>query len=461
MRRYTILLIFSFTLFSSCEKYFEVDLDDSQVLSDVVFEDDRNAKSALIGVYKQAINAQLMSGGPQGVSAVTGLSADELINPIQDPIFVQFQRNELLVNNSILQSQWTHGYELIYQVNDIIASLEKSKNVSAPVKQQLTGESYFIRALCHFFLTNMFGDIPIITSEDYRINAKASRASQYLVYEQIVNDLKNAQMLLTDTYPDTERVRANKAAVTALLARVYLYMQNWDAAIASADEVIANPAYSIVTDMNNVFLKESEETIFQLASHDNSNTGDAAAFIPDGALGSLNHIMNDVLYNSFEPGDQRKALWTGTVTVEGSGEQLHYAFKYKEFRFGVPTVEHNIVLRLAEQYLIRAEAYAHKSQLDKAIENVDEIRDRAGLPLIADTDPGISQAALLNRIIEERRHELFTEWGHRWFDLKRTKRANDVIGPLKPNWSANDTLYPVPRSEFALNPNLGEQNKGY
>jgi len=122
--------------------------------------------------------------------------------------------------------------------------------------------------------------------------------------------------------------------------------------------------------------------------------------------------------------------------------------------------ENSTVLRLAEQYLIRAEARAQQNKLDLAIADVDVIRARAGLPLIANTNPSISKTALLDAIMQERRVELFTEWGHRWFDLKRTGKALAVLSAIKPGFTSDDLLYPIPESELNKNPFL-EQNPGY
>jgi len=96
-----------------------------------------------------------------------------------------------------------------------------------------------------------------------------------------------------------------------------------------------------------------------------------------------------------------------------------------------------------------------------AVADIDEIRQRAGLPLISETNPGIGQAQLLDAIFHERRVELFTEWGHRWFDLKRTGRASSILQGLKPGWKDTDILLPIPESELLLNPNLNPQNPGY
>ena len=116
-----------------------------------------------------------------------------------------------------------------------------------------------------------------------------------------------------------------------------------------------------------------------------------------------------------------------------------------------------MVLRLSEQYLIRSEARARLEKYSEASIDINAIRHRAGL---SDTTAGSIDEFIL--IVEkERQKELFTEWGHRWFDLKRLLRADAVLQPVKgENWQETDKLYPIPASELLSNPNL-TQNDGY
>jgi hypothetical protein len=119
-----------------------------------------------------------------------------------------------------------------------------------------------------------------------------------------------------------------------------------------------------------------------------------------------------------------------------------------------------MVLRLAEQYLIRSEARAMKNNFAGAIEDLDVLRVRAGLPMLSANNEDLSKEELLNTILEERRKELFTEWGHRWLDLKRTNKAENFLSILSEEWNNTDIFYPVPAQERMKNPNL-TQNPGY
>ena len=119
-----------------------------------------------------------------------------------------------------------------------------------------------------------------------------------------------------------------------------------------------------------------------------------------------------------------------------------------------------MVMRLAEQYLIRAEARIRLDNFAGGIEDINVIRERAGIEFLPSEGGGISKEELIEIMLEERRRELFSEWGHRWFDLKRTGRAEEILGNGSPTWENTDLLYPLPREERMKNPNL-TQNPGY
>lgn len=159
------------------------------------------------------------------------------------------------------------------------------------------------------------------------------------------------------------------------------------------------------------------------------------------------------MVESFEPQDLRSKKWIDSLSIEP--DIYYFPTKYK-VRTGTPVTEYSMVLRLAEQYLIRAEARVHQGDLTGAAEDVKKIRNRAGLTNIELS----STSQALNSIYAERKLELFTEGGHRWLDLKRTDRATEVLSPKKPEWQPTDVLYPIPQNELNNNPNLN-QNPGY
>jgi hypothetical protein len=258
---------------------------------------------------------------------------------------------------------------------------------------------------------------------------------------------------------------------------VYLYLGQYDDAAAQASTVIGKTAqYSLVTDPNNVFLKNSTEAIWQLKQDVNIKTEGTATpegmqFIaqPKPNTGLIVQEISPQLMNAFEPGDLRRTAWIDSTnqTVYGGGPtNNYYPYKYKtgasNYVFaGVPK-EYYMVLRLAEQYLIRAEAEAKGSNggAAAAIADLNVLRSRAGLtPITA----GISQDSLWSAVSHERQIELFCEWGHRWFDLRRMGLAHAVLSAIltKQPWAGDyQFLYPIPTTEITDDHNLA-QNPGY
>jgi hypothetical protein len=443
------LLLFTATL-SSCKKFIEVPLPINQLDENNVFTDDKTANSAVIGIY-----SNMEFSPPIGIylTLLSGLSADELTSTSGDNGFLQFADNTYTPGNPYVASVWSI-YVDIYQANSCIQGLETSTALDPGSKNQLLGESMFSRAFCYFYLVNLFGDVPLVTSTDYRINDTISRTPSTRVYQQIVTDLTTAQSLLVAAYPTDQRVRPNLWTATALLSRTYLYTRQWAAAESQASSIINSGVYTF-SGLDSVFLNNSNETIWQLMPLDPTlNTQEAAYFIP-GPTEIPTYPLTTGLVNDFEPGDNRLAAWTAN-TVIGS-QVFYYPYKYK-ITGGSPSSEYHIMFRLAEQYLIRAEARMQQGNITGAIGDVNTIRSRAGLiPLLLSLTADETAAA----IAQERRIELFAELGHRWMDLKRTANVDVVIGALKPStWQPATALWPVPQDQISANPSL-TQNKGY
>lgn len=458
MKIYRYILIFSFVgsliIHQSCEELIEVDNPQTQLISETVFEDDLTASASIAGLYSQLT---FESGGFSSITFLASMSADEIMS-LTNPEDMQFFENSILPTNSKVGSIWQSSYRNIYLTNVIIEGLENSKNVTPALKNQLIGEAKFLRAFRHFYLVNLFGNIPYVETTDFRTNGTILREEPSEVYEKIIRDLIQAKELLaTDySYSKNERVRPNKSTATALLARAYLYTKNWPNAEEEATEIINTSLYSLKQNLNDVFLKNSTETIWQLIPPNaQTYTNDGSTFNQPTSYG--NSIISTSLVNTFESGDNRKANW---IDTGASGAQnWNYANKYKEASFNGSGKEYSTVLRLAEQFLIRAETRAMQNKLvgpNSAESDLNTIRNRAGLP----NTSAVTQSEMLSAIEQERRVELFTEWGHRWLDLKRTNRSEEVLGSTKTQWNSFDVLYPIPVSELLVNPNIS-QNTGY
>lgn len=417
-----------------------------------VFSNDNTALSAVSGLYASLLLSQRLTSG--GLSIYAGLSADEIETTASNPYADPFLLNSLSAeDNTVNYNFYNFSYKTIYQCNAILEGLTKSSGMTPSIKSQLIGEVKVVRALIYFYLINLFGDVPLITSTNYEVNARLPRTPLAKVYELIISDLKEAQSLLTPEYPSADKARPNRFAATALLARVYLYLKQWADAETQATAIISTGSYSLSANLDLVFTINNTETIWEIIN-DNGNTTEGSVFIPFFLTSAPRYQITSSLLNSFENGDARKIAWLSSTIVSGSA--YFFPYKYK-IRSTSPINEANQVFRLAEQFLIRAEARSQQNNFLGAQADLNMIRNRAGLPNTTAT----TKNDLLVAIENERRIELFSEWGHRWFDLKRTERANAVLSPLKgSNWQTTDILFPIPYAEIQVNPFL-IQNPGY
>jgi hypothetical protein len=450
---YIIVFILSTIVFNSCEDFVELAAPKTQIVSSKVFENDAGARAAIVGIFSQMMsNGAFASGSSNNITVAAGLSADELNNHSSSQSNIALYTNALTsLNSTAVSANWNDFYKYIYQANSIIEGVEQSTGMSRAVKDQVLGEAKFVRAFCHFYLINLYGDVPLVTSTDYRVNKDATRTPMAEVYNQIETDLLEAQKLLLEDYSYSagEKVEPNKWAATALLARTYLYQKKWSDAEKQSDLIINSGLFLLDADLNSVFLMNSDEAIWQLMPvlpGFNTNEATQLVITSNPTRVSASHFVTDI----FEPGDQRATAWIGTYT-KGSNS-YNYAYKYKVNFRDQPLSEYYMVFRLAEQYLIRAEGRAMQNNLTGAIDDLNAIRNRAGL-LSIDAS-GLTQQEVPDLIDHERRAELFIEWGHRWFDLKRSGKIDEVLGPIKPDWQSKDALFPIPQAEINANPNL-------
>lgn len=445
-----------FLLFCSCKKFLQVDAPPNQVNTDKVFQTDAMATAALNGIYSEMMNNSTQFSA-SGITIYSSLCADELTT-YSPGSFDPFTNNAIIesAHPLIEVNFWNAAYKYIYAANLSLEKLHASTTLTAATRQQLMGEAKFIRAFCYFQLLQLFGDVPLVISSDYRVNESLPRTAQALVYQQLVTDLNEASNLLPVTYSLNERVRPTRWAALALLSRIYLYTGNWSGAENTATQVIQSGLHTLTSSPGQVFLKNSTEAIWQLPpSYLFVNTWEGNLFLPATSSSTPTFILRPELINNFEAGDQRQTAWVASRTFQS--QLVYHPTKYKVRGNNAPVTEYYTVLRLAEQYLVRAEARLQQNKVSECTADLNMIRARAGLPpTSANTTP-----ALLLAIEQERKIELMLEWGHRWYDLKRTNRATGILAPVKgSNWQATDMLWPIPIKQLQANPFL-VQNPGY
>jgi len=474
-----ILALLSLITVTGCRKYLEVPLPINVIAGSAAYGNDNTSGAALNSIYAQLYSSGIFDG-TSNVGYLTGLYGDEFRNLSALP------SNQALYGDGVSSTLggvtgiWTNLYKQLYSVNLAIESLAPPVT-SLNYRNQWLGEAYFLRGLFYFNLSNLYGDVPLVLTSDYLKNNVLARSTRADVLKQVLSDLRKAQGLLDKAYHDatgavtTDRGRPNRMAATALLAKVYLYTQDWPNAESQADSLVSDVADYQLTTPVQTFLVNSKEVIWGIVPTQNGLYSyiakDAVVYyLPAGKAPQLQAVgvcLSDSLVKAFEPGDSRYTNWVGVDSVAASGTTpaavYYYAHKYQAIGTYTKAQETVVVLRQGEQYLIRAEARAQQNKLTGATgaaSDLNAVRARAGLPPTTAT----TQADLLSAIQNERRIELFSELGNRYFDLRRTGALDALMTDLAPkkggSWSTLKQWWPIPLTDVQ-NDSYLVQTPGY
>jgi starch-binding outer membrane protein, SusD/RagB family len=424
---------------AACDSVLDVN-PTANIDSDQALVNARGIELAVTGAYSGLQFANMYA---QYLPVLPELYADNLTHTGSFTTLAEFDRRSVFSSNAHLQGAWQAMYNLINRTNNVLAAAPNVTDfASDDVRDQYMGEAYFLRALVYSHLVRYFGDVPVVTEPAVGIDESSfvSRDPVATVYAQIESDLGQAVTLLP---PSNTAGRATSGAARALLARVLLEQGNWEQAEVAATMVIGGP-YQLVGDYRSLYTTQNgPEAILEVQFTLNDPTSHSFWFFPDEIGGRYEYAPTESLLNAYEEGDERFAASIGQAGAR--------AYNNKYYRIG--NRDDNVfAIRLAEMYLIRAEARARQQDFDGAQDDINVIRNRAGLDdLSLDT---VSESALIDAVLQERRVEFALE-GHRFFDLRRAGRAQSVLG-----LSQSQLLWPLPQSELDRNPNL-VQNPGY
>ncbi|KQM76972.1 hypothetical protein ASE74_17020 [Pedobacter sp. Leaf216] len=460
-----VLVVLVITV-SGCKKLIDIEEPLNQVTTDQVFSSDKLATSARSGMFS---SLSQMSTQSINVTLYSSLQADDLLYLSTVAGLQEYNNNSynvLSTGQSALFSEW---YSIIYRANAIILGLENSTGTSVAIKKQYIAEAKFVRAYCYFNLVNTFGDVPLVLVTDPTITAFQPRETSANVYAKIIADLNDAKNNLLSNYSATtgDRIGVNRFVATALLARVYMFTGDYALAETNASEVIASSLYSLIpraTMGTALFIKNSAESIWQTPppiTALNQYTNEAATFIPATitAVTSFAYRIDPRFTALFENTDLRRINWMNHTTLSGNVYSIPFKYKYRTqaLALAAGVTEYQTVIRLAELYLIRAEARARiGSNLTGALADLNTIRSRAAATESVATTP----VALLADIALENRKEFFCEQAFRWFNLKRTGEADAVLSAIKAGYKPTAKLLPIPQVAIDANFNL-TQNPGY
>ncbi len=422
---WVVALLFIFT---SCNDMLELNPNDS-ISEELAIQNEDDIKKAILSCY-DALQADNYYG--RGLVVFNEIGTDNAFNGGTIIDFGQVNNNNVLADNIFLDGIWSAPYISINRCNTVIYHLNRLSEIPQERKENYLAEVLFIRALNYYNLTRLFKDIPLkltptLNTEDLNVPL----SSQATIYAQIQTDLALANNRIINTNP----FYATNLAVKMLLAKANLELGYYQNAISYADTIISGNR-QLLDSYSGLYTTEgSSESIFELQyTIISTDKNRLAEYCYPTSLNGRYEIAPEASFiNSFEPNDQRRNLFLGTTP---------YCNKYESIGGGDDNV---IVFRLAEVYLLRAEARALANGDVQLIQNdINTIRHRAGVDSVFNS----SYPQLLSIIETERRHEFAFE-GHRWFDLVRTGRAGEVLGISEEKY-----YFPIPLTEVNANDSI-------
>ncbi|QHT71471.1 RagB/SusD family nutrient uptake outer membrane protein [Rhodocytophaga rosea] len=476
----TSILIFLLVFFciSSCKDFLNEDPQD-RIAQDRFYQTEEDAVASVNSIYA---NLGSTSSGPEGVYHSTtwvamGLASDEMINK-QNGAIANDQLGTFSWNaeNSSVNTIWRIHYKTITLANIAIERIPAAQ-INEDTRNRLVNEAKFLRALSYFNLVRMFGQVPLLITEEAPLTPDVSDVEA--VYTQIISDLQAAEDLPLDG--DIQEGRATSGAAKALLAKVYLTRKDWQNASAKALEVIQSAKYELWNNFADAFKhtnRNGKEAIFSVSF------GDAGGAISFWEFGQFNvrllppelsqeiagirntqgwQVVTKDLYDSFSAEDERKNVTFLTEFLDDDKNVIKlndiYIQKYWD-REAEPVAGDSQqdfpVIRYSDVLLTYAEAQAELNNLSVANQYLNMVRNRANLP-----DANIASVeSFREEVLLERRKEFVAE-GHRWFDLVRTGMLEEKVQEAKgivvnPIYN----LFPIPQRERDVNTNL-PQNTGY
>lgn len=494
MRKKIAFLGLACSLLASCGKEF-LDLSpDSQVGVTNFYRTSSDFTNAVNGAY-----SSLQAGGQYGDWYVfSEITSDNTTNPLSGSVTDQDEFDKFYVRstNPFLEARWNSSYQGIARCNAILDRID-AVTMPETLKTQYKGEARFLRALMYFNLVRIFGDVPLVVNEVKSVSEgyTQGRVAVDQVYEQIIQDLGEAETALPLRYTGNDLGRATSGSAKALLGKVYLTRQNFAAAATKLKEVIDTREYSLLPNYAEVFRAGNgnhAESVFAvqfkkggLGEGSNYANNFAPEFSSNNvvSLGSTggNNIVTPDVESAYETGDTRKAASMASSYTRPDRTVVNVRFTRKFL--DVPAQNNDSdndwpVIRYADVLLMYAEALNERGFTagGEAFTYLNQVRTRAGLPAKTAGNPVAAlqvadQAAFRLAMEQERRVELAFE-GHRWFDLVRTGRAvavmnahfaryNIRVGTRLVTVQPYQLLMPVPQNQINVNPGQITQNPGH
>lgn len=491
---YLIIITFTLVLFNSCQESFLDQPYENGLVDANFFKTPEHAEKALTGVYDVL--------GFEGQYILTrqtlgSASADDVSNLHGDNArvgqgLIEVDLYNWYPSSRYIMDHWFSCYKGIGRANQVIEKIPGIEDLSAALLSRYIAEAKTLRALYYYNLVTAYGDVPLILKPITLEESKEiTNTPESETWAQIITDLTSSIDALPVDYPETQRGRITKGFAYALLSKVYLWTKEYDKAIAAANNVTGYTLEANYMDLYNGVAENGDEKILDVMNVSGSPTeniwttesSEVNRLVLTGPLYSWsqsNQPARPFIDNFFEEGDirLRDAVLDkkngDTYDLNGDGvidekdvipDNIPVmAHSLKGVRLGddltsgavwsggLQNVNINI-MRYGEVLLILAEALNESGKPDEALVPLNKIRVRAGLEPITSA----SQSEMRALILHENGAEFCFE-GHRFFDLKRAGKLQEVLSPL--GWvSGKMEVFPIPQTEIDLTSLV--QNPGY
>ncbi|MBN1185954.1 MAG: RagB/SusD family nutrient uptake outer membrane protein [Bacteroidales bacterium] len=467
-------------LLSSCEDALKEEVFNELALNNF-YQTDQDAEYAVNAVYAEMRNGGwgMFAGGTWSLWSWCEAQTDEVYVNWGGTHWGALESFTMRSNDYLeLELCFKDLFEAVAMANSVLMNIKDADGVSDEMKNRVTGEATYGRALFYYYIYSFWGNVPIIDKFNPDPKYYPEQKPQAETVAFIIKDLKDAEVLLplASQYSTADYGRFTKGAAQTLLARFYLNQKMWQEAADKAKDVIDSKQYDLSDDYGAIFAPDNggnEEIILALPCIPQTNLGNT--FLTHTTPGNFDdnpgwngyRIRND-FYNTFDPDDDRRSylayeynvIGGGTATVTDGALILKYS--HDPNSAGEWASNDIVILRYAEVLLTRAEALNElNGPNQESIDLLNDIRFRAfqdSLKLLS-LSSFTTKEALRAHILKERGWELYAE-GYRRDDQLR--QGTYISEAIKRGHDANDyhKLFPIPQIELDKNPNL-KQNPGF
>lgn len=461
------LVLFSTCLLASCSSFLDVTpLSDNSVEN--FYKTEREIDQAVVAIY-DGVQTLVRPGYLDHFGEVVSDNSYNFATTPNGGAYADFDNFNLQTNNNFINRFWEAAYNGVQRANVVLNRIE-GVEIEATKKNILKGEALFLRALTYSYLTQIWGDVPLVLDEtknpmDHIGRVRDSRAA---VTEQIIQDLTAAVGFLPESYSAVDEGRVTKGAAHALLARLYLIEKDYAKVIQHADHVIGSGQYRLDDSYENFFNPNagSAENIFYISFKSGTNS--------EGfPYQNINHDYNNTASYDLRAtykDDPRLAMNVAPTNIGTFySKKIHNEEVNNDNTIDVRIV----VIRYADVLLMKAEALNQQSFPNaEALKLLNAVRDRADMKLYSSADVASSQD-FQTKLMAERRIEFAFE-NLRWFDLIRTGTAVDVMSnkgkggqnensasALPYTFDKAYLLFPIPQAQIDASANSLTQNPGY